>query len=91
MRHRHPVYVLVYVLVCVSLLSGCAGIMPTAKIEVPVPVACNPPAIESPSRPIDSVHPQANEFEFSRALWATIETLEGYVQHLEAAVAACRD
>ena len=74
-----------------ALASGCALLTgTTTRIEVPVSVDCNPPVIEAPSRPIDAVGPQANEFEFARALWATIETLEGYTQHLEAAVAACR-
>ena len=72
------------------LVTGCAGLGSLGRIEVPVPVNCNPPAMDAPSRPIDSLTPQANEFEFTRALWATVETLEGYTQHLEAAVAACR-
>ena len=72
------------------LLSGCALLNGVTRVEVPVSVACNPPHIDPPARPIDSVAPQANEFEFVRALWATLETLEGYTQHLEAAVDACR-
>ena len=78
------------VLCVILLLTGCASLGLTTRIEVPVAVDCNPPAIDAPSRPIDSLAPQANEFEFSRALWATVEVLEGYTQHLEAAVAACR-
>ena len=73
-----------------SLLSGCALLNGVTKVEVPVAVACNPPHIDPPARPIDTLTPEANEFEFVRALWATIETLEGYTQHLEAAVDACR-
>ncbi len=78
------------VLCAFLLLTGCANLGLTTRVEVPVSVACNPPHIDPPSWPIDSVAPQANEFEFVRALWATLETLEGYTQHLEAAVDACR-
>lgn len=75
-----------------ALLSGCALLNgTTTRVEVPIPVPCNPPAIEAPARPIDGLTPEANEFEYVRALWATLETLEGYTQHLEVAVDACRD
>lgn len=73
-----------------AALPGCATLNGLGRVEVPVAVACTPPAIPAPSLPIDAVSPNANEFEFARALWATIETLEGYTQHLEAVVDVCR-
>ncbi len=78
-------------LVGTLLLTGCAAFGTTTRVEVPVSIPCRPPAIEAPSRPVDGLTSQANEFEFSRALWATLEVLEGYVQHLEAAIAVCRN
>lgn len=73
-----------------ALLTGCAILTRTERIEVPLVVPCDPPGLQAPSRPIDGVNGQADVFEHIRALWATVEVLEGYVGHLEAAVGACR-
>ena len=79
-------------LVCSLTLMGCStfGFGPTERIDVPVPVYCNPPTVSSPSRPVDALTDQADVFEFTRSLWATVETLEGYTEELQAAIAACR-
>ena len=55
-------------LVCSLILMGCStfGFGPTERIEVPVPVYCNPPTVSSPSRPVDALTDQADVFEFTR-------------------------
>ena len=70
-------------------LSGCA-IPVTQRVEVPVPVPCDAPEVARPASPVDALPDDADAFETTRALWATVETLEGYAGQLEVAVAACR-
>lgn len=70
-------------------LTGCAGVN-TVVQYVPVPVPCEVPDIPEPVLPIDAVTPDQDVFVVSRALWATLEVLEGYVAQLRAAAAGCR-
>lgn len=74
-----------------SILSGCAGLVETTTVEVPIPVACDPPQVLEPSKPVDGLDPaRATAFEFERALWATVEALEGHAEQLRASADACR-
>ncbi len=74
------------------LFPGCA-LLPTRTItvNVPVPVPCQMPDIPKPALPIDIVDPtDPNIFYVDRALWATLELLEGYIVQLQTAMAGCR-
>lgn len=73
------------------LLAGCAtsGVT-TTTIEVPVPVFCDPPEVPAPAVPADALGPGADMFEHARALWASVERLEGHAAELRAALDACR-
>lgn len=71
-------------------LSGCAGVSTVTQL-VPVPVPCEIPDAPAPALPIDSVAPGQDVFAVSRALWATLEVLEGYVAQLKAAEVGCRE
>lgn len=74
----------------VFLLAGCATAVHTERIEVPIPVKCEIPPIDSPSLPIDALDPvKADAFEIERALWATFETQQGEIVELRAALNAC--
>ena len=74
------------------LSAGCASLgQETVRVEVPVAVPCNPPAVEEPTYPIDSIAPTADAFEYVRALWATVEMYEAYVLQLRAATELCRN
>lgn len=76
---------------CVALaLSGCAAAPETVQVEVAVPVYCEPPARARPQLPVDSLPQVPDAFEIERALWATVETLEGHADRLEADIGACR-
>jgi hypothetical protein len=70
-------------------IGGCAHM--TETVNVPVPVPCNPPKVEKPALPVDSLPQGSDIFSQVRALWATVETLEGYADQLTAALDACRD
>jgi len=80
----------VVVLLVAALLGGCAAVGTTTTIEVPIPVPCEPPEVAAPALPIDSLSPEADIFEHVRALWATVERMEGYESELRTAVDACR-
>ncbi len=80
-----PLLVAVWALI----LSGCAGVN-TVVQKVPVPVPCEVPDIPQPPLPIDSVAPDADIFVVDRALWASLEVIEGYVGQLRAAAEGCR-
>jgi len=72
-------------------LSGCALIPgTTVRQNVPIPVPCDVPDIPTPSVPIDSMPAQPDVFVTGRALWATVETLEGHAAQMRAALDACR-
>ena len=75
----------------VLLLTGCA-LLPTRTItvQVPVPVPCQMPDIPKPALPIDTVPQDSDIFVIDRALWASIELIEGYVVQLQTAMAGCR-
>ena len=77
---------------CVALaLSGCATPPPeVVEVSVPVPVYCEPPARQRPSLPVDALPEAPDAFELVRALWASLEVLEGYSERLEADTNACR-
>jgi hypothetical protein len=65
--------------------------MMTETVEVPIPVPCNPPQVDPPAKPIDGLDPAAMTiFESTRALWATVEALEGHAEQLRVSVDACR-
>lgn len=83
------VMVLLIFLVGVGL-SGCSLPARTITQQVPVPVPCEVPDIPRPSLPIDSVPESANIFVVDRALWASLEIIEGYVGQLRAAAEGCR-
>ena len=72
-------------------LSGCAApASTTTTVEVPIPVPCNPPEPAPPSIPVSGLGPDADIFEHVRALWATVERMEGYEAELRAAADSCR-
>ena len=81
------------VVLAVALLAmvGCAVTAnPTTTVEVPIGIPCDPPEVIAPTLPIDALDPEADTFEHVRALWASIERMEGYEIELRAAIDACR-
>lgn len=70
------------------VLAGCAT--RTITVQVPVPVPCQMPDLPKPALPIDTVLPDADIFVIDRALWATLELVEGYIVQLQTAMAGCR-
>lgn len=73
-----------------GLLAGCASQPQTIEVRVPVPVPCQIPDIPWPALPIDSLPADADVFVASRALWASLELMEGWAATAEAAMSACR-
>lgn len=76
-------------LALVYILAGCATVR-TERVNVPVPVPCNPPVVASPPLAVDGLDAQADIFEYTRALWASVEQLESHADQLQAALEACR-
>lgn len=75
----------------VLALAGCAAqTASTVTVEVPIPVPCEIPEIAAPALPVDSLGPEADIFDHVRALWATVERMEGYEAELREAINACR-
>lgn len=69
-------------------MTGCAT--RTITVQVPVPVPCQMPDIPKPALPIDTVPQDSDIFVIDRALWASLELIEGYVVQLQTAMAGCR-
>lgn len=78
--------------VALLVLSGCATTQPgdPITVRVPVPVPCDPPAVQRPAMPVDSLAPGSDVFQVARAHWAEREIREGYETQLRAAVDGCR-
>jgi hypothetical protein len=76
-------------LVAISFF-GCSLPARTITQQVPVPVPCEVPDIPRPPLPVDSVPESADIFVIDRALWASLEIIEGYVGQLRAAAEGCR-
>lgn len=71
-------------------LAGCAGQPAPQVVKVPTPVYCEPDDVPAPALPIDQLQEGADDYDVTRALWATVEMQEGYQVKLRAAVDACR-
>lgn len=69
-------------------MTGCAT--RTITVQVPVPVPCQMPDIPKPALPIDTAPQDSDIFVIDRALWASLELIEGYVVQLQTAMAGCR-
>lgn len=78
----------VFTALLVLLLAGCAT--RTITVQVPVPVPCQMPDIPKPALPIDTVPQDSDIFVIDRALWASMELIEGYIVQLQTAMAGCR-
>lgn len=78
----------VFTALLVLLFAGCAT--RTITVQVPVPVPCQMPDIPKPALPIDTVPQDADIFVIDRALWASMELIEGYIVQLQTAMAGCR-
>ena len=73
-------------------LSGCGTLFgPTVTVKVPVPVPCNPPAVDRPAMPTEALLGLEDVFVVGRALWAELEVRDGYEERLRAAVDGCRN
>jgi len=70
------------------LFPACAT--RTITVQVPVPVPCEMPDIPKPALPIDTVPKDSDIFVIDRALWASLELIEGYVVQIQTAMAGCR-
>lgn len=78
-------------IVVALLVSGCAKPPATVRVEVPVPVYCEPPDVPpAPALPIDSLSSSPTVFEVMRATFASIGLLEAHNRILRAVVDACR-
>ena len=76
---------------CLGVASwGCQTAPQTVEVKVPIGIPCTIPDIPRPSLPVDSLTPDADIFVATRALWATVELLEGWAAQAEAAMGACR-
>lgn len=84
----------VLILALSATLAGCAAAVPpppaTVTVEVPVPVYCEPEVPLAPALPVDALRPGAGLHEVARALWASLELLEGHAERLRAAAESCR-
>lgn len=77
-----------FVILLLLALVGCS--VRTVTVQVPVPVPCTIPELPAPTLPVDSLKPdESNVFVIDRALWASIELLEGYVGQLQEAIKGC--
>jgi len=83
---KHTFVCVIFVTV---MLSGCAAAT-VQKVEVPVPVFCDPPAVRAPGDPLDTIKDTDDIFIMTRGLWAAIESRDGYIGSLNAALDACR-
>lgn len=77
------------VIIMALVFVGC-GAITSNVVHVPVPVPCEIPDVPVPALPIDSVSKDADLFTVNRALWATVERLEGYVAQLRTTLDGCR-
>ncbi len=77
---------------CVVLLSGCAGAprVEVQRVSVPVPVECREPVPARPAMPTEALRSGASVDDFARAAMAEIERREGYEGQLLVALEACR-
>lgn len=85
--------VLLLIALMLTILFACTGCKSffsssTAR-SVPITVYCNPPLVAEPVYPIDLLPMGANEFEITRALWASVEMHEAYSIKLRAALDKC--
>jgi hypothetical protein len=78
----------VLALLLLLMTTGCAT--RTVTVQMPIPVPCEMPDIPKPALPIDTVPQDSDIFVIDRALWASLELIEGYVVQIQTAMAGCR-
>ena len=71
--------------------QGCSTPLPqTITVRAPVAVPCVVQAVPRPVLPVDNLEVGADTFIVSRALWSSMDLLEGWAVRAEAAIESCR-
>ena len=87
---NRAIWLVIFVLLTLLVVTGCATTQTLTPINVPVPVACQEEMPERPAMPTEAFTAKPSLDQFVQAAQAELLRREGYEGQLRTALEACR-